>query len=213
MTPPNHRKNNGGNASKSKKASVTGRLFVVSAPSGAGKSSLCRAVLERIAGLKYSVSHTTRNPRGNEEDGIDYHFISRDEFLSGIRNGVWAEWAQVHGNYYGTSADFIDAELNTGNDVLLDIDVQGARQIVARYPDSVTIFIMPPSLEALRERLVNRGTDSPEIIEERLRNAETEMAQKGVYRHIIVNDRLIDAVAALSAIIMAGRADAAEAVP
>jgi guanylate kinase len=182
-----------------------GRLFVVSAPSGAGKSTICNAVLEKISGLKYSVSATTRSPRGEEKDGVDYHFVSKDEFLAGIQNGTWAEWAQVHGYYYGTSAVFIDEALSTGCDVLLDIDVQGARQLLKRYPDCVTIFIMPPSVAALRERLLKRDTDSRAAIEQRLINAQEEMAQKGSYHHIIVNDRLSEAIAALSAIISCAR--------
>jgi guanylate kinase len=189
---------------------VAGRLFVVSAPSGAGKSTICEALLERIPSLKYSVSYTTRSPRGEEKNGRDYHFVSKAEFLAGIQRNSWAEWAEVHGNYYGTSADVIDGFLRKGNDVLLDIDVQGARQILKRYPDSVTIFIMPPSAEILRERLVRRGTDSPEAIERRLKNAETEMAQKGVYRHVIVNDDLNKAVAAVSAVIVSARTAAEE---
>lgn len=189
---------------------VAGRLFVVSAPSGAGKSTICEALLERIPSLKYSVSYTTRSPRGEEKNGRDYHFVSKAEFLAGIQRNSWAEWAEVHGNYYGTSADVIDGFLRKGNDVLLDIDVQGARQILKRYPDSVTIFIMPPSAEILRERLVRRSTDSPEAIERRLKNAETEMAQKGVYRHVIVNDDLNKAVAAVSAVIVSARTAAEE---
>jgi guanylate kinase len=178
---------------------------VVSAPSGAGKTTICNAVLEKIPGLKYSVSSTTRSGRGEEKDGVDYHFVSEDEFLAGIQNGTWAEWAQVHGYYYGTSAVFIDEALSTGCDVLLDIDVQGARQLLKRYPDCVTIFIMAPSAATLRERLLKRGTDSHAAIEQRLKNAEEEMAQKGTYHYIIVNDRLSEAIAALSAIITSAR--------
>ena len=192
------------------KPSPGGRLYVISAPSGAGKSTICKAVLERISNLKYSVSYTTRSPRGGEKNGIDYNFVSKDDFLAGIHNGTWAEWAEVHGNYYGTSAEFIDDVLRSGNDVLLDIDVQGARQILKRYPDSVTIFIMPPSSAALRKRLLRRGTDSREAIEHRLANADEEMNQRGRYRHIIVNDRLSEAVATLSAIIDSARAGAGE---
>jgi guanylate kinase len=131
---------------------------------------------------------------------VDYHFISKDEFENGIAQGRWAEWAEVHGHYYGTCADFLDGELNAGRDILLDIDIQGAGQILQRYPDSVTIFIMPPSLKTLKVRLQSRGTDSPEVIAVRLKNAQDEIAQKDVYRHIIINDRLTDAVAELIAI-------------
>ena len=177
-----------------------GILFIISAPSGAGKSTLCRAVRDRFADLVYSVSYTTRSPRSGEQKGVDYHFIVKDEFEKGIASGRWAEWAEVHDHYYGTSADFLDGELSIGRDILLDIDIQGTRQILQRYPDGVTIFIMPPSLETLKSRLQSRGTDSPEVIAVRLKNAREEMAQKNLYRHIITNDRLTDAVAELIAI-------------
>jgi len=177
-----------------------GFLFIISAPSGAGKSTLCRAVLDRFSDLVYSVSTTTRSPRNGEQNGVDYHFIAKDEFEKGIACSRWAEWAEVHDHYYGTSADFLDGELSVGRDILLDIDIQGTRQILQRYPDGVTIFIMPPSLETLKYRLQSRGTDSPEVIAVRLKNAREEMAQKDLYRHIITNDRLTDAVAELIAI-------------
>ena len=174
-----------------------GVLFVMSAPSGAGKSTLCRAVLDRFSDLVYSVSYTTRAPRSGEQNGRDYHFITKDEFEKGIVRDRWAEWAEVHGHYYGTSADFLNQELSAGRDILLDIDIQGTRKILQRYPQAVTLFIMPPSLETLKSRLQSRGTDSPEVIAVRLKNADEEMAQKGLYHHIIVNDRLTDAVAEL----------------
>jgi len=172
-------------------------LFVISAPSGAGKSTLCRAVLDRFPDLVYSVSSTTRSPRSGEQNGKDYHFITKDEFEKGMARGRWAEWAEVHDHYYGTSADFLNGELSGGRDILLDIDIQGTRKILQRYPDAVTIFIMPPSLETLKSRLQSRGTDSPEAIAVRLQNAAEEMAQKDLYRHIIINDRLTDAVGEL----------------
>ncbi len=171
-----------------------GRLFIVSAPSGAGKSTLCQALLDRFYDILYSVSSTTRKPREGERDGVDYHFISSAEFQRGIRDGKWAEWAEVHGNYYGTSAEYIDDNLSSGNDILLDIDVQGAIQIMERYTESETIFIMPPSLEELKNRLLKRGTDSPRAIERRLKNAEREMAARGCYKHVVVNDRLENAL-------------------
>jgi guanylate kinase len=177
-----------------------GVLFIISAPSGAGKSTLCRAVLNRFMDLVYSVSYTTRLQRGEEQNGVDYHFISKNEFEKGISQGRWAEWAEVHGHYYGTCADDLDGELNAGRDILLDIDIQGAGQILQRYPDSVTIFIMPPSLKTRKARLQSRGTDSSEAIAVRLKNAQDEIAQKNVYRHVIINDRLTDAVAELIAI-------------
>lgn len=174
-----------------------GRLFILSAPSGAGKSTLCRRLRDQFPELRYSVSHTTRRPRKGEKDGVDYHFTSRPIFEEGIRQNRCAEWADVYGNYYGTSAVFIDRCLESGWDVLLDIDVQGTRQILARYPESVTIFILPPSLEVLEKRLTARGTDSPEVMARRLRSARAEMVQKDIYRHVIVNDDLDTAVGEL----------------
>ena len=173
----------------------SGHLFIISAPSGAGKSTLCRAILDHFPDILYSISYTTRSPRKGEQNGVDYFFITKDDFEDGIARHRWAEWAEVHGNYYGTSADFIDEKLAAGQDILLDIDVQGTRQILARYPEGVTIFIAPPSLEILRQRLEGRGTDSQAVIGVRLENAREEMAQKGMYRHIVINDRLPDAIA------------------
>jgi guanylate kinase len=183
----------------------TGRLFIISAPSGAGKSTLCRAVRQRLPDLRYSVSYTTRRPRGEEKNGVE----TQAAFRKGINADKWAEWAEVHGNYYGTSAEFIDRTLADGCDVLLDIDVQGTEQILKRYPDSVTIFIMPPSLAVLRQRLQDRGTDSAASISERLDNAAAEIRRRKRYRHIVVNDRLEEAVEDLTAIITAGRSSAA----
>ena len=122
-----------------------GHLFIISAPSGAGKSTLCRAMRDHFPDLLYSISYTTRSPRKGERNGVDYHFILPDDFEKGISRHRWAEWAEVHGNYYGTSAEFLDNELSAGRDILLEIDVQGTRQILQRYPDGITIFILPPS--------------------------------------------------------------------
>ena len=182
-----------------------GRLFIVSAPSGAGKTTLCRAALDRIPELRYSVSYTTRRPRSGEQDGRAYHFIDTEEFTRGIDTGRWAEWARVHGHYYGTSAEFINRELASGNDILLDIDVQGAMQIRKRFADSITIFIMPPSRQVLEERLRRRGSDSRQEIEHRMQNAEAEMASRNLYRHVLVNDRLQTAVEELVALIASYR--------
>jgi guanylate kinase len=139
--------------------------------------------------MLYSVSYTSREPRKSEQDGIDYYFIEPHEFKRRIEADRWAEWALVHGNYYGTSADFLDEGLRAGKDILLDLDVQGTRQMLKRYTECVSIFIRPPSLEALRQRLEKRGTDSAETITVRLGNAEKEMAQQGLYHHVIVNDQ------------------------
>jgi len=172
-----------------------GHLFIISAPSGAGKSTLCRAMLDHFSDLLYSISHTTRAPRKGELNGVDYYFVPKDEFEKGIRHRQWAEWAEVHGNYYGTSAKFLDNGLSAGKDILLDIDVQGTHQILERYPNAITIFILPPSLKILKQRLEARGTDSPEILAVRLDNAQKEMTQKHMYRHIVTNDRLPAATA------------------
>ncbi len=167
-----------------------GRLFVISAPSGTGKTTLCRLLMDAFKGISYSVSHTTRKPREGEVQGKDYHFVSIPDFERMIHDGGLVEWAKVHDNYYGTSLAFITDSLENGRDILLDIDVQGAANIRTAYPEAVTIFIMPPSLDALKERLEKRGTDRPEVIATRLGNAVTEMARKEFYTHVIVNDCL-----------------------
>jgi len=178
-----------------------GRLFVVSAPSGAGKTTLCTLLRQRFPDLVYSVSYTTRAPRKGEQNGVDYHFIDTDTFLSLRSEQQWAEWAEVHGHYYGTAAAPIQAAVNAGKDVLLDIDVQGAMQILERFPDAVTIFIAPPSLAVLQKRLAARGTDAPQTIAARMRNAAAEMAYRGRYDHIVVNDRLERAAEQLAGIV------------
>jgi len=177
-----------------------GHLFIISAPSGAGKTTLAKAVLQQFTDMLYSISYTTRKPRAEERDGVDYHFVSKEDFKKGLKKGRWAEWAEVYGNYYGTSAEFIEKSLSSGCDILLDIDVQGTIQILKHYPDSVTIFILPPSMNALRKRLEMRGSDSKAVIERRFVNARKEMAQKKLYRHIIVNDKLSAAIEEIGAI-------------
>lgn len=179
----------------------TGRLFVISAPSGAGKTTLCGHLMERFPQLAYSISHTTRPPRPGETDGVDYWFISQDDFESGIRSNRWVEYARVHEAYYGTSAETLADALGKGCDLLLDIDVQGARQIRRRFPDAVTIFILPPSMDELARRLRNRQSDSPDAIARRLVNAEEEMAAADEYDHVVVNDRLADAIDTLGAMV------------
>ena len=176
-------------------------MFIIAAPSGAGKTTLCREVLKRFADMLYSISYTTRPLRNGEQEGVDYHFITAGDFKNGIATGKWAEWALVHGNYYGTSVNFLDNGLAEGRDILLDIDVQGTRQIIEHYPDSVAIFILPPSLEVLEQRLIARGTDSTENISVRLQNAKKEMAHQDLFHHTIVNDELSKAISELISII------------
>ncbi|MBL0714342.1 MAG: guanylate kinase [Desulfosarcina sp.] len=177
------------------------RLFILSAPSGAGKSTLCGILREQLPTVRYSISYTTRAPRSGEVDGREYFFIDEAAFEDGITTGRWVEWARVHGNYYGTSEAFIDRMLAAGHDLLLDIDVQGAAQLVQRYPEAVTIFITPPSMDILRQRLEKRGTDAPDVIAARLVNARAEMAERSRYRHIVVNDRLERAARELVALL------------
>jgi len=178
-----------------------GRLFIISAPSGTGKTTLCSAVLNRFPNMLYSVSYTTRKPRNGEQSGIDYHFIKKKDFKDKIEDGKWAEWAEVHGNYYGTSAELLDKGLDSGRDIILDIDVQGTIRLLERYPESVTVFVMPPSIEELKRRLELRDTDSGEVIARRLENAKMEMEKKDLYLHVIINDQLPDAIEQLIAVI------------
>jgi guanylate kinase len=182
-----------------------GRLFVISAPSGTGKTTLCRLLMNEFPDIRYSISHTTRKPREGEIHGKDYFFVTPDEFEQMIRDGLMAEWAKVHGNYYGTSLNFIREQMMQGFDILLDIDVQGGESIMKAYPEAVTVFIMPPSMEALRQRLTGRGTDKPEVIETRMINAVSEMAKKDLYAHVIVNDDLETARNELFAIVTSTR--------
>ncbi len=176
---------------------MIGSLIVMSGPSGAGKSTLCQPILEANDNMEFSVSCTTRQPRDGEVNGVDYHFITTDEFKSKIAKGDFLEWAEVHGNYYGTLASSVEDQILAGKDVLLDIDVQGALQIKELLQNRTTgfalidctsfIFIAPPSYEVLEERLVGRGTETDESLQKRLRNARAEMDQRFNYDYIVVN--------------------------
>jgi guanylate kinase len=168
-------------------AESPGNLFVVAAPSGAGKSSLVKALLELDSRLTVSVSHTTRAPRGQECDGREYWFVDEARFRRMIDQGDFFEWAQVHGNLYGTSKSGVQRSLAHGEDVVLEIDWQGALQIKRLFPHAVLIFILPPSWEELRQRLQRRGEDSPEVIEQRLANARIEVAQARHFDFVIIN--------------------------
>lgn len=182
-----------------------GLLFIISAPSGVGKTTIIQQVLSERPDLRFSVSCTTRQPRSGEIPGKDYHFLSDDEFNSWIESGRFLEWAGVHGRKYGTDGRQVEDWLRSGMDVLLDIDVQGALQVRCSYPTAHTIFILPPSLAILEQRLRSRGTDSEEQINKRLRTAGREIQEAPWYEFIIVNDVLDEAVADLLAILRACR--------
>ena len=182
-----------------------GNLFVVAAPSGAGKSSLVKALMELDAKLSPSVSHTTRPPRGQEKHGREYFFVSAHEFDTMVLGSAFVEWAHVHGNRYGTSKKAIEERIAGGGDVILEIDWQGALQIKKNFNNAVLIFILPPSWEELRSRLERRGEDTPEVIELRLKNAAEEMAQAREFDFVIINELFETALFDLKAIVHAQR--------
>lgn len=182
-----------------------GTLFIVAAPSGAGKSTLVNALLEREPGISLSISHTTRPPRPGEQYGRHYYFVERAEFEREVAEGIFLEHAEVHGNFYGTSRKTVQDLLQQGRDVLLEIDWQGAAQIRKAKPDVVSVFILPPSRAELERRLRGRGSDSPDVIERRLRNSRGEIAHAHEFDYIIVNDRFEEALDNLQAIVRAVR--------
>ena len=180
-----------------------GQLFVLSGPSGVGKSSLRKGGRKRLPELAYSISHTTRAPRQGESEGRDYHFVSLETFLAMKEAGDFVECAQVHGNYYGTSREQLEKHLNDRRDLLLEIDVQGARQVKEHFPRACFIFVLPPNLETLEQRLVERGTEHAKDVEQRLEDSSRELLEASWYDYSIVNDVLEEAVEALAAIILA----------
>jgi guanylate kinase len=182
-----------------------GNLIVVSAPSGAGKSTIAERVLGRIEALRYSISCTTRKPRGAESDGIEYYFISDEDFDGRLQRGEFLEWAEVHGSRYGTLQRHVEEMLGQGSDVMLDIDVQGAEQIRRRVPEAVTVFILPPSGDALERRLRMRNLNDRADVERRLRNAVAEVRLYEKFKYVIVNEYLDQAAAVLEAIVIAER--------
>ena len=184
---------------------MAGNLYVVVAPSGAGKTTLVRLLLEQEAGVSLSVSFTTRPPRPGEQDGRDYHFVDAAAFQAMIARQEFLEWAEVHGNLYGTSKTWISERLGSGSDVLLEIDWQGARQVRSVFPGAIGIFILPPSLEELTRRLTGRGTDSAETIARRLAAAEAEIRHAGEFDYVIINDVLEQALDDLRAVVRASR--------
>ena len=183
----------------------SGSLFVIVAPSGAGKSSLVAELLKQDANIQLSISYTTRAPRTGEVDGVNYHFTDVANFLAMRAHGDFIESAEVHGNYYGTSKTWINAALASGKDVLLEIDYQGAQQVRAHFPDMVGIFIVPPSLEVLKARLEKRGTDAPEVIAIRLTNARQEIAHASECEYVFINAVFSTALTQLQTIVDATR--------
>ncbi len=180
-----------------------GLLYVVSAPSGAGKTSLCKAIIDFLPNLRHSVSHTTRSPRAGEVDGRDYHFVTNAQFDAMVVEGAFVEWALVHGNRYGTALASLEAGGRVGCDQLLEIDCQGAAQLKERCPDAIFIFVLPPSFQELERRLKGRQTDAAEVIEQRLRNARIEMREMFWYDYLVINDDFDLASRQLQAILVA----------
>ncbi|WP_301100709.1 guanylate kinase [Propionivibrio sp.] len=184
---------------------MIGHLYIVAAPSGAGKTTLVRLLCENDPGIRVSVSHTTRAPRAGEKEGREYHFVDVQNFFDRVGQGEFIEWAEVHGNYYGSSKRWIEAELTAGRDVLLEIDWQGARQVRNAFPEALGVFILPPSLDALKERLSGRGTDSAETIARRIAAARDEMRHVDEFDYAIINDDLRQALGDLQSVISASR--------
>ena len=179
---------------------------MISAPSGSGKTTLVQKLIASFSDLRFSVSYTTRTPRGAERDGVDYHFVTRGEFQEKIRSEELLEWAEVHGNLYGTSKPETERIRAGGQDILLDVDVQGADQVRKAEPEAVTMFVMPPSFEVLEERLRGRKQDSPEVIEDRLAGARREIDRYRDYHYVLVNDGIEETAELLKAIVLAERA-------
>ena len=184
---------------------MSGNVFIVSAPSGAGKTSLVKTLLEADQQVKLSVSYTTRAPRSGEVDGVHYHFVSMDDFMAILNRGDFLESAEVYGNRYGTSQRWIEAQVATGVDILLEIDWQGAAQVRKLMPQAISIFVLPPSPAALCERLTGRGQDSEEIIAGRLAAAREDMSHVSEFDYVIINDDFATAAADLQAVVKASR--------
>ncbi|MFN3987827.1 MAG: guanylate kinase [Rhodocyclaceae bacterium] len=184
---------------------MPGTLIIITAPSGAGKTTMVRALLARDPNVQLSVSYTTRAPRDGEENGRDYHFVDVATFRALRDRGEFLEWAEVHGNYYGTSKVWIKEQIATGRDILLEIDWQGAQQVRKVFPEAVGIFVLPPSMEALEARLRGRGTDGDDIIERRLLAARGEMRHVSEFDYVILNNELQQAIDDLVAVVHASR--------
>jgi guanylate kinase len=180
-------------------------VFIISAPSGSGKSTLVKHLLADVPGLMFSISHTTRRPRGAEVDGQNYHFVTREEFEGMLARDEFLEWAQVFGNYYGTHRGILEQACSEGKDLVLDIDVQGARQLKLKIPEAVTVFILAPSRAELEHRLRTRSEDPDEVITRRLKDAAEEIRNYNAYDYVLINRDLAEAEATLSAIVRAER--------
>lgn len=189
-----------------------GKSFIISGPSGVGKSTVLKALLEKRDNLYFSVSATTRSPREGEENGVHYHFIDVDTFRDWIGKNEFLEYAEYVGNFYGTPKKYVDAAMEEGKDVILDIEVQGATQVVSKRPDTVRIFIAPPSWDELERRLVERGTDAPEKIQKRLLRAKVEFQTAHTYDYFVINDTVENAVRELEAIMTAEHCKPAERI-
>ncbi|HDZ89956.1 MAG: guanylate kinase [Deltaproteobacteria bacterium] len=192
---------------------MSGQLFVISAPSGGGKSTILDALRQSVTGLAYSISHTTRRPRGNERHGKDYYFVDRGTFTRMIDAGEFVEWARVYDNLYGTSYAGLQDMTRAGLDVVLDVDIQGGRNIRARFPESVLIFLVPPSLEVLEQRLRGRGTDSEEVIRARMETAMDDIRNCRWYDYIVLNDEIDRAIGETRSIIISSRCRAKKRLP
>lgn len=184
---------------------MKGNLIIISSPSGGGKGTLIKEILDRVPNLGYSVSLTTRAPRFGEEEGRHYHFVSKEEFQKEIADGGFLEYAEVHGNLYGTSKAQIERITDNGRDVILEIDVQGAEAVMEQVPDAVSIFILPPSFETLRARLTARATEGSNDLDVRLRNSHYEVSRYSRFKYIVINDEVHTAAGKLASIVVAER--------
>ncbi|MCF8061288.1 MAG: guanylate kinase [Deltaproteobacteria bacterium] len=184
---------------------MIGRIFVISGPSGAGKSTIIRDIRKRVDRLGYSVSHTSRRPRGVETDGVEYHFVDPDAFRAMIARNEFAEWAEVFGDYYGTSFSELENKTSRGLDVIMDLDVQGAASMRRAVKSCILVFVLPPSMEVLERRLRGRGTDDPAAVARRIERASAEIRRAPHYDYLVVNDRLTEAVEEMASIIRADR--------
>jgi guanylate kinase len=186
-----------------KPRSSVAKVFVITGPSGVGKGTLIRALFDRIPALELSVSATTRPPRPGEQDGVAYHFLSHKQFSEGVDEGEFVEHAEYSGNCYGTLRSELESRVSAGVPVVLEIEVQGARQVREKMPEAVQVFIAPPSRETLRTRLIGRGTDTPDQVQRRLQTADAELAAQPEFSHVVVNDRLEDAIQELVSVVQA----------